>query len=262
MLKNAQYAIVYGIVIPMLVIVCTIAFGFCFAPEKPSSLFFFNMFYLVFLEMIFFGVLDFRRMVKNSERKSYYLAKNMMSLYYVFTGIMIMAVYLFLMNRLHGMFYITFQIAILILWILWLVSQNRSGIRLLSVKDADSSEHIAEFLEKLEMLSARYVLLSSIQGWGSAGDVGNPFLFLIERSAKLPEKSVGSTQLRLILNEILYQGDQLLAEHEKGAQQKYPEVESKYIQYKTISLAKIDLIKFLDMRVPSVAYVYESRRSS
>lgn len=260
MLKNAQSAIVYGIAIPMLVIVCTIALGFLFAPGKPSSLFFFNISYLVFLEMIFFGVMDFRRMVKNSDRASYYLQKNMMSLYYVLSGILIMAIYLFVMNRLHGMFYITFQFAILILWVLWVVSQKRAGMRLLHVKDADAAEYIALYQEKLEELSARYVLLSARQGWGTIGDVGNPFLFFIEGSTKLPDKWVGSVQLRLILNEILYQGDQLLAEHEQGKQLKYAEVEMKYTQYKTISLAKMDLIKFLDMRVLNAADIYASMR--
>ncbi len=106
--------------LPVVVIGCTVALFMMFRPDQPTTLFYTNLGYLVFLEALFFGYINILYLKKTEELSSpFYAIFGVYTLYYTAVGVVWLVFYSLVLSHFAPMkIYVA---GIIVLTLVWLV---------------------------------------------------------------------------------------------------------------------------------------------
>jgi hypothetical protein len=119
MTTKSKITLFSGVVIPALVVAATVILFFVFGGGEKTSLFWFNLFYTVLLEAIFFGYFGLVRSASDKMTGAFYSIMGVWAIYYIIAGVLTMLVYSLVLTHFVPMkFYIA---SIAVFTLLWLI---------------------------------------------------------------------------------------------------------------------------------------------
>lgn len=113
-MANSKISLITGVIIPVIVVITTIAMFFVWTNEERSALFYLNLSYTVLLELLFFGYIRFMRMGVTHFTGAFYSIMAVWSIYYIIVGFLVML----LSWALPIKFYITLLVIITLFWLI------------------------------------------------------------------------------------------------------------------------------------------------
>ena len=119
-MAKKQVTFFSAVLVPLITIGLTVGLFFLLVPEeKHEDLFYFNLGYACFLELIFFGYFNFIRTDKNNVSGAMYSIMGPFALYYIIAGLVIMLIYTLLLSNVMAMkYYISILSVLTVLWLI------------------------------------------------------------------------------------------------------------------------------------------------
>lgn len=119
-MAKKQVTFFSAVLVPLITIGLTVGLFFLLVPEeKHEDLFYFNLGYACFLELIFFGYFNFIRVDKNNVSGAMYSIMGPFALYYIISGLAIMLIYTLALSGVMAMkYYISILSVMTVLWLI------------------------------------------------------------------------------------------------------------------------------------------------
>lgn len=237
-----------NIVMLVVVIVATILLFFVFQPEKSGTLFYFNLFYTVLLETVFFGWLALLREGGKLFSVAFRAAMGVCALYYVVVGFGWMLLYGLLLSTFVALrWYIAAIVVMTLLWLIVgsLLAQNDSGYKESMEQLADDTFSIAFFKAKAEQLCRRCedVYADKHLVYQTAANLHTPMEKLSNKIAFITSNVLRNQNTVTQLNTILIQCADCLDALERASEEQLPDAERKLLRCIDTAIADIDFLK-------------------
>jgi hypothetical protein len=139
-MSNKKINIIANIGLPVVVITVTIALFFLFKPETITSLFYINLCYVVFLEVIFFGYLNMLHIKTQDLSTPFFIVFGIYAFYYIIISVCWVLLYSLLLAHFFDSLKI-YIAGIMILTLLWII---------ISVLTAQADSNYKQTTDKLK----------------------------------------------------------------------------------------------------------------
>lgn len=238
-------SIIQGVVLPAITAIVTIAIFFFFKPEEPTwHLFFFNMLYTVFLELVLFGWLGFLYLGNKGETTQVFkIVSGVTAMYYVIIGALIMLIYNLGLRHipLAARYYYVAIAIITLLWIIFAAILLRTDVQ---DKESDKikteqTQEIGKIVSKMKMLAQRFSTIQALHGAKGENDVDR---LLAEFKGLTPKNAENMSSMNK-LNAIIEELDQLLDEAEGAPEDAYMEAAGRIKLFAKKTIGKVEQIK-------------------
>ena len=245
-MSNSKINIISNVVLPIFVIALTTILFFMFQPEEPTTLFYLNWGYVVFLEVVFFGYMNFvfRKRV-GSLSTPFYAIFGVYSFYYVLTGVIWLL--LFSLAIAHFAPVKVYVAGIVLLTLLWIIlslltAQTDSNYKQFTDQLADRRQSTDLYTRRMNMLYNRYKQICKAKFIGDDGNKTeiNNFKFKLNTlSPNIFSNSGAVSQLNSILDTF----EQLIDQMEDAGDENIDELNKKTIRFAESAVGKLDTIK-------------------
>lgn len=237
------------LVMPIVVIIATIAICLVLKPEEPTELYWVNLGFGVFWELIFFGWMSLSRSDTSTVSSVFKAVSGGMSLYYVFISFVIMLVYTIgLTEHIHIKWYICVLVVLTIIWYVLgsLVAHYDNSFS--DQQDAlnESKAIVTLNASKISQLVIRCSQIYKEHGvkYTTQANVKNPIERLSQKfqfiSPNVLKNSMAVTQL----NMMIITCDELLDNLESAEDSEaFGKAEEKLERFVKASIADIDFLK-------------------
>ena len=118
-MSNRKINIFANVLLPVMAIGATIALFLMFQPQETTPLFYINLGYTLFLEMIFFGYLNILQIKTSNLSTPFFAVFGIYCSFYIVFGVIWILVYSFILEYLLSLkVYIAVLILLTLLWII------------------------------------------------------------------------------------------------------------------------------------------------
>jgi len=247
---NKKINKIANIVLPIVVTVITITLFWMFKPEKTTSLFYINLFYIVFLGAIFFGYLNILHLKTKELSTPFYAIFGVYAMYYIIIGFGWVLLYSLLVSHFAPMkVYIT---GLLILTLLWLIvsvltAQTDSNHKQTVKKLKEQGESLNFYTQKITLLTSRYAKLCNEKNLKYETDSNNLTVLdrLMGKISFLTPNIFSNETAAVQLSSMLNKCEDIIDETELVSEEKLTEMQKKMQRFVDNAIAEIDMLKNL-----------------
>jgi len=245
--------LIANIILPIVVVMITIALFFMFKPKEATALFYLNLGYTILLEAVFFGYLNFLY-AKVKEFSTPLLAVfGVYAIYYIIIGFVFMLAYsLILSHFLPIKIYIAVLMALTLLWIILsvLTASTDSNYKDTVEKLKDDTHTLNFYTQKINLLANRYEKLCAEKGLRYETDSNNRTILdrLKGKISFLTPNVLSSDTAVSQLISLFSKCENIIEETESATDEKLAEVQKKMQRFVDNAVAEIDMLKNLTKR--------------
>ncbi len=249
----SKVKLIANIILPIVVIAITIVLFFMFKPVDATILFYLNLGYLIFLEIIFFGYLNVLYSKVKDFSTPFLAVFGIYAFYYIVIGVIFMLVYsLALSNLLPLKHYIAALMVLTVLWIIIsvLTAQVDSNYKGTVDKLKDDVHTLNFYTQKINLLANRYEKLCAERGLKYETDSNNRTVLdrlkgkLSFLTPNILHSDTAISQLTSLFNKC----EDIIEETESATEDNLPEVQKKMQRFVDNAIAEIDMLKNLTRR--------------
>ncbi len=242
--------IIANFVLPIVVIAITITLFFMFKPEETTTLFYLNLGYTVFLEVVFFGYLNFLYAKIREFSTPLYAIFGVYAIYYVAIGLVWMLSYSLILSHFAPIkIYVAVLMVLTLLWIIIsvLTAQTDSNYKETIGKLEDDAQTLNFYTQKMNMLANRYEKLCIEKGLKYETDSNNRTVLdrLKGKISFLTPNILNSETAISQLTVLLTKSEDIIEETESATIDALPEIQKKMQRFVDNAVAEIDLLKNL-----------------
>lgn len=241
------------IILPLVVVAITITLFFMFKPKETTELFYINLGYTIFLEIIFFGYLNIIYSKVKEFSTPLLAVFGVYAIYYIIIGFICMLVYsLALSYFLPLKIYIAVLMVLTLLWIIIsvLTAQTDSNYKETVDKLKDDGQTLNFYTQKMNLLADRYEKICAEKGLKYETDSNNRTALdrLKSKINFLTPNILSSDTAVSQLTSLLNKCEDLIEETESATEDKLVEAQNKMQRFVDNSIADIDMLKNLTRR--------------
>ena len=219
-MKNSKISFVSGVIIPILTLIVTTILFFALGPAEKTSLFYVNLGYTLFLELVFFGYLTFLRVGSRETTGAFYSVIAAFSWYYIIVGLIIMLVYTLGLASIFALkYYVSALAVITLVWIIVgaLLTETDARHHADTVQLTERGQTLHYYLEKMSQIERRYKALNKdLELPATTQNYDNEFSRLTVKIKSLLPNVFNSDTAQEKLTAIITQSTDLLDKIEDG----------------------------------------------
>jgi hypothetical protein len=249
-MSNKNVNIVANIILPVVVVVMTAVLFFMFRPAEATILFYLNLGYTIFLEVIFFGYINLLYRNIKTFSTPFYAVFGIYAAYYVTIGFGWMLVYsLGLSYFISIKIYVAGLIVLTLLWIIIsvLTAQTDSNYKE-SVDKINNQKYTLEFYtQKIVLLASQYEKLCMEKNIKYQTDSNNRTALdkLKGKISFLTPNVLNDETSRSQLNTMLDKCEAIIGEIESAEEDKLTELDKKMQRFVNNSIDELNMLKNL-----------------
>lgn len=226
----------------------TLVLFFVFQPEESGTLFYFNLCYTLWLEVLFFGWLGLLRTGTREVSTVFRIVVGISAGYYVMAGTCIMLLYSLLLSSTVGIrWYIATLVILTLVWLLLasLLAQTDANHHEKMEQLAEDTHSLHFFTSKVERLCRQCERAYATRGlkYQTTANLQCPVEKLKNKIAYLTPNVLQRGNAVAQLNTILEQCAERIDALENAPDEQLKEAERKLIRYIDTSIEDIDFIK-------------------
>lgn len=241
------------IILPLVVVAITITLFFMFKPKETTELFYINLGYTIFLEIIFFGYLNILYSKVKEFSTPLLAVFGVYAIYYIVISFICMLVYSLALSYFMPLkIYIA---ALMVLTLLWLIisvltAQTDSSYKVTVEKLKDDGQTLNFYTQKINLLANRYEKVCTEKGLKYETDSNNRTVLdrLKGKISFLAPTLMSSDTAVSQLTSLLNKCEDLIEETESATEDKLAEVQNKMQRFVDNAVAEIDMLKNLTRR--------------
>lgn len=239
--------IVTGIVVPAFTALATVFLLFFFKPEETTFLFWFNLFYTVFLESVFFVWIGYIQLNETSTSNVFKIASGITALYYIFVGVGLMLVYGLGLRHIESLSPKYYYAVILIITLLWFVVgsillKTDSGFTERTQEKKTNAISVGQLLAQIKVLCSRFTEIQSMHGFTGTNAVDELLTKFMGLTPRIGENESSMSKLQDIISNL----DELIDEAENASAEQYAEASGRVKLFAKKALGKVEQIKVLN----------------
>jgi hypothetical protein len=271
-MSNKKINLISTIVLPIVVVMATIALFFLFKPEETTALFYINLVFAVWLEAVLFGYLHFLHIKKADFSTPFYAVFGMYSIFYILIGVVWMLGYSLLISgiipeemipyRWLRIIYVFFQsypiplkiyvAVIIILTLAWIAislitGQFDSNYRQTVEKLKTDGQTLGYYAQKITMLASRYEKICAEKSLKYETHSNNRTILdrLKSKISFLTPNILDNGTAVSQLNSMFDKCEDIIDETESATEEKLPELHKKMQRFVNNAVAELDMLKNL-----------------
>jgi len=249
-MSNTKINNIANIILPIMVIVITITLFFMFKPQETTSLFYINLFYIVFLDAIFFGYLNVLHAKTKELSAPYFAVFGIYCLYYIIIGLGWLLLYSLLLSHFAPLkVYITGLMILTLLWIIIsvLTAQTDSNYKQTIEKLKEQGQSLNFYTQKITLLASRYANLCDEKGFKYETDSNNRTVLdrLMGKISFLTPNIFSNETAAVQISSMLSKCEDIIDETESVTEEKSEEIQKKMQRFVDNAVAEIDMLKNL-----------------
>jgi hypothetical protein len=249
-MSNTKINNITNIILPIVVIVITIALFFMFKPQETTFLFYLNLFYIIFLETIFFGYLNVLHAKTKELSAPYFAIFGVYSLYYIIVGLGWLLLYSLLLSHFAPLkVYVTGLMVLTLLWIIIsvLTAQTDSNYKQTIDKLKEQGQSLSFYTQKITLLASRYANLCEEKGLKYETDSNNRTALdrLMGKISFLTPNVFRNETTAVQISSMISKCEDIIDETESATEEKLSEIQKKMQRFVDSAVAEIDMLKNL-----------------
>jgi hypothetical protein len=250
-MANKKLNFITNIILPLFVIAITITLFLMFRPAEPSSLFYLNMGYTIFLEAVFFGYINLLYARTPSLSTPFFAVFGIYAMYYVIIGILVMLIYSLVVTYtgLPLKFYVATIMVLTAAWIILSLLTAKTDSEYKNTVDVlKEQQHSLEYYtQKISLLASRYEKICSEKGLKYQTDSNNRSVLdkLKNKISFLTPNVFRSETLSKQLKEIFEKCESLIEETETAVADDLAELDRKMQRFVSNAVEELDMLKNL-----------------
>lgn len=245
-MSNSRINLLANVVLPLFVIALTTTLFFMFRPLETTALFYINLGYVIFLEAVFFGYMNFVfRKKTESLSTPFYAIFGIYSFYYVLIGIIWLVLFsLAIVHFAPLKVYIAGIILLTLVWIILslLIAQADTNYKQSTDQMADQRQCCDLYIQKMNMLYSNFsqaYRAKAIENEDMIAAVGRFKL----KFATLPPCTFSNAASVSQMNSIQGKFEHLIEQLEDASEDHIEGINKKIIRFAESSCAELDMIK-------------------
>ena len=252
-MSNQKINIVSNIVLPIVVVGTTIGMFFLLKPQETTSLFWINLFYTVFLEVVFFGYINVLHLKTKDLSSPFYAVFGAYCFYYIILGLVCMVGYTFMVKFIYApetnKAYIAALMNITLLWVIVSVitAQTDSNYKQTVVELKERGQSLNFFTQKIALLASRYEKLCAEKGLKYETQSSNRVeLDRLKGKISFLTPNVFNNDTAVAQITALFgKCEDLIDEMEEASAEKAPTVQKKMQRFVDNAVSELDMVKNL-----------------
>ena len=252
-MSNKQINTIANIILPIVVIAITVALFFMFQPQETTTLFYTNLFYIVFLEAVFFGYLNILHIKTEDLSTPFFAVFGIYSLYYVIAGLGWLLLYSLVLSYFTPLkVYIAVLMALTLLWILIsvLTAQTDSNYKQSLNKLKEHGQSLNFYTQKITLLASRYAKLCDEKDLKYETGSNNRTALdrLMGKISFLTPNVLQNATATAQITSLLSKCEDIIDETESATEEKLQEMQKKMQRFVDSAVAELDMLKNLTKR--------------
>lgn len=249
-MSNKNINIIAGIILPIVVVAATAVLFFMFLPAEPTALFYLNLGYTVFLEVILFAYINVLYQKVKDFSTPFMAVFGIFSLYYVVVGFGWMLIFSLVLSHFISLkIYIAGLMLITLLWIILslITGQADSNYRQNTEKLKDQGNSLSFYTQKITLLANRYDRLCIEKGLKYITDSNNRTALdrLMGKIGSLTpnvfRNETATAQIIALMNKC----EDIIDDTESAAEEHLQEMQKKMQRFVDSAVAELDMLKNL-----------------
>ena len=242
-----------NIILPAVVALITIVLFFMFKPSEAGVLFYFNLGYIILLQVVFFGYLNLLHARTKEFSPPFLAVFGVYAIYYVIIGLACVLVYSLLLHFIVPMrFYVAVLMILTLIWIVLsvLTAQADSNYKKTVEKTKDDTDTLNFYAQKINLLANRYDNLCEEKGLKYETDSNNRTALdrLKGKISFLTPNVLSSNTAVSQLTSLFNKCEAIIEETELATEEQLAELQKKMQRFVDNAVAEIDILKNLTKR--------------
>lgn len=247
-MENRKLTNFTTLIMPLIVVLTTIILFLLIANDELSELFYTNLCFTLFMEIIFFGWLNVVCCRTSSFSTSFYSILGATALYYIAVGSTIMLLYSFIFSEIvHLRIYISVLVAITLIWfvIITIIAQTDSGYKTTTDKLKDDGRTLHFYATKIDVLANRYNRVCNNKGIKYQTESNNrtPLDTLKGKISFLTPNVLKNSSALNQLDAILYRCTELIDNVESAAAEQQEQAQEQMQYFVVNAINELDMLK-------------------
>ena len=242
-----------NIVLPVVVIVTTIALFFMFKPQDTKPLFWINMFYTVFLEAILFGYFNILQLKSKDFSSPFFVVFGTYCFYYIALGVGCMLVYSLAIRPIFSpdtnKMYLASLMVLTLIWIFLSVitAQTDSNFKQTTDTLKEQGQSLNFYSQKIVLLATRYEKLCEEKGvkYETHSNNRTELDRLKGKMCFLTPNVLKNDTAVAQISTMLSKCEDLIDEMEEASIINAPAVQKKMLRFVDNAVAELDMLKGL-----------------
>jgi hypothetical protein len=249
-MSNKRINIIANIVLPIVVIAITAALFFMFKPQETTTLFYINLCYVVFLEVVFFGYLNILHIKTVDLSTPFFAVFGIYSLYYVFLGLVWVLLFSLILS--HFLPLKVYAAVLMVLTLLWIIisvltAQTDSNYKQTTDKLKEQGRSLNFYTQKITLLASRYAKLCVEKGLKYETDSNNRTVLdrLMGKINSLTPSVLKNGTAAAQITSLFNKCEDIIDETESVTEEKLQEMQKKMQRFVDNAVVELDMLKNL-----------------
>jgi len=247
-MSNKTINTIANVVLPIVVIIATIAVFLLLKTQNSTALFYINLCYAVFLEVVFFGYLTFLRAKVKDLSVPFFASLGVYCLYYIIAGIAWMLVYsLKLVYFMPLNIHIAVLVVLTLIWIIVsvLTAQTDSNYKQGVDKLKGEVQSLNFYKQKITLLASRYENLCKEKGLKYQTESSNRTELerLKGKISFLTPNVLRNEAAAEQLTALIGKCEGMVSEMEEATAETAPDIQKRMVKFVDNAIGEVDMLR-------------------